>query len=76
LTVSGLLRARRERPHYRSAAEQRDELASSQLIELHSIATSHGRIAGYRIGDNQPGGIGTILQPSSGAEVPCGSFGG
>jgi hypothetical protein len=37
----------------RSAAEQRDELASSQLIELHSIATSHGRIAGYRIGEDQ-----------------------
>jgi hypothetical protein len=31
----GLLRTRRERPHSR-AAEQRDEIASFQLIELHS----------------------------------------
>jgi hypothetical protein len=29
----------------RRAAEQRDELASFQLIELHSIPASQGRIA-------------------------------
>src|SRR5262249_50598054 len=32
-------------------------------IELHSIPASHGRIAGYRIGENQSGDNGTILQP-------------
>jgi hypothetical protein len=32
------------------AAEQRDELATFQLVELHSIPASQGRIAGYRIG--------------------------
>ena len=35
-----LLRARRERPHRRRAAEQRDELAPFYLIELHSISNS------------------------------------
>jgi hypothetical protein len=43
----GLLRARRERPHRHRAAEKRDELASFQLIELHSIPVSQSRIAGY-----------------------------
>jgi hypothetical protein len=32
-----LLRARSERPRGRRAAEQRDELASFQLIDLHSV---------------------------------------
>jgi hypothetical protein len=32
--------ARRERPPCRRAAEQRDEVASFQLIELHSIPAS------------------------------------
>jgi hypothetical protein len=44
-----LLRARRERPRRRRAAEQRGELAAFQSIELHSIPASQGRIAGYRI---------------------------
>jgi hypothetical protein len=57
-----LLRPRRERPR-RRAAEQRDELAPSQLIEEHSVPTSQGRIAGYQIGKAQSGGNGTILQP-------------
>jgi hypothetical protein len=35
-----LLRARRERPHRRRAAEQRDELASFYLIELHSVPSN------------------------------------
>jgi hypothetical protein len=30
-------RARHERPCYRRAAQQRDKLASSQRIELHSV---------------------------------------
>jgi hypothetical protein len=51
-----LLRARRERARNRRAAEQRDELAPFQLIELHSVP-SQGRIAGYRIGEDQSGGI-------------------
>ena len=51
-----LLRARRQRPRGRRAAEQRDELASFQLIELHSIRASQGRIGGYRISEDQSGG--------------------
>jgi hypothetical protein len=43
--------------------EQREELAAFQLIELHSIPASQGRIAGYRTGEDQSGGSGTILQP-------------
>src|SRR5262249_40438560 len=39
-----LLRARRERPCCSHAAEQRDELPSFQLIELHSVPASQGRI--------------------------------
>jgi hypothetical protein len=35
-----LLRPRRERPRCCRAAEQRDELASPQLVELHSISNS------------------------------------
>src|SRR5207245_1687618 len=35
--VVRLLRARRERPRRRRAAEQRDELTSPQLIELHLV---------------------------------------
>jgi hypothetical protein len=48
-----LLCTRNERPHRHRAAEQRDELAALQLIELHSIPASQGRIAGYRIGEDQ-----------------------
>jgi hypothetical protein len=35
--VARLLRARGERPRHRSAAEQRDELAALQSIELHLL---------------------------------------
>src|SRR5262249_52897634 len=58
-----LLRARREWPRSR-AAEQRDELAAFQLIELHSVPASQGRIAGYRIGEEQSGGISRRGMPS------------
>jgi hypothetical protein len=34
-TLRRLLRARRERPRRRRAAQQRDELATFQLMELH-----------------------------------------
>jgi hypothetical protein len=47
-SIGLLLRARRERPRCR-AAEQRDEVATPHLIELHSVP-SQGRIAEYRIG--------------------------
>jgi len=50
------LPARRERPRGR-AAEQRDERASFQLIELHSFPASQGRIAGYRIASDQSAGM-------------------
>jgi hypothetical protein len=57
--------ARRERPYDSRATEQRDELASFQLIELHSVPASQGRIVGYRIGHGQSGGIRTFAQPAS-----------
>jgi hypothetical protein len=47
-----LLCARRERPRRCRAANKRDELAPFYLIELHSV-----RIVGYRIGEDQSGGI-------------------
>ena len=42
-----LLRARRERPRRRRAAEQGDELAPFQLIELHRLSASRD-VASYR----------------------------
>src|SRR6516165_3152794 len=50
------LHARGERPRTCCRAE-RDELAPFQLIELHSVP-SQGRIAGYRISEDQSGGNG------------------
>src|SRR5262245_24009823 len=37
-----LLRARRERPHHRSAAEQRDEIATFHSITSSAVASSVG----------------------------------
>src|SRR5262249_29740645 len=54
----------RERPR-RRAAEQRDELAPFQLVELHSVPASLSRAVRYRMGRDQSGGNGTILQPVS-----------
>jgi hypothetical protein len=51
-----LLRPRRERPRSH-AAEQRDELAAFQIIELHSIPASQDRVAGYRIDGDQSVGV-------------------
>jgi hypothetical protein len=48
------------RPRKRRAAEQRDELASSQFIELHSIPSIQGRFAGYRMGRDQSAGLGAL----------------
>jgi hypothetical protein len=42
-------------------AEQRDELAAPQFIELHSIQSSQGRFAGYRMGRDQSAGIGAAI---------------
>src|SRR5260370_4940302 len=42
LWLTPLLRPRRERPCHRRTAEQRDEIVSFQLIELHSIPASQG----------------------------------
>jgi hypothetical protein len=39
------------------AAEQRDELATFQLIEWHSAPASQGQIAGYRIDHSQSADI-------------------
>jgi putative tryptophan/tyrosine transport system substrate-binding protein len=50
--LPNLLRARRKRPRRRTA-EEHDELAPFQLIELHSIPASQGRIVEYRIGEDQ-----------------------
>ena len=47
------------------AAEQRDELAAFQLIELHSVPASQGRITGYRIGRDQSAGTQAVIQPDS-----------
>jgi hypothetical protein len=60
-----LLRARRERPCHRGA-EKRDEVAAFQLIELHSVP-SQGRIAEYRIGEEQSAGYGI---PTMGEFLP------
>jgi hypothetical protein len=52
-----LLRARRERPRGCRAAEQGDEIASLQLIELHSVPHSQGRLQDIELaGISQPVG--------------------
>jgi len=66
------LPARRERPRGR-AAEQRDERASFQLIELHSFPASQGRIAGYRIGRDQSAYVRAQLAHSKGLSVSLGT---
>src|SRR6516165_4089812 len=47
-----LLRLRRERP-CRRAAEQLDEIASFQPIDLHLATPSQGCVAAYRTGEDQ-----------------------
>src|SRR6516162_8911188 len=68
--LARLLRPRRERPSGGRAAEQRNELATFQLIELHSVP-SQGLIAGYRIGEDQSGGNETIDAGDRGAFGEC-----
>jgi hypothetical protein len=50
------LRTDRERPGDRRSADQRDELAPIQLIQLHPVPASQGQIAGYRIASDQSAG--------------------
>ena len=64
------LRACREQPHRRPAAEQRDERAPFQLIELHSVPASQGQVSGYRISKDQSVGVGTTVQPVSCQVLP------
>ena len=62
LTKSRWVAARVPRAATRRAAQKRDEVAAIDLIELHLVPASQGRIAGYRTGEDQSGGSGTILQ--------------
>src|SRR5262245_24995954 len=66
-----LLRACRERPRCRRAAEQRDEFATPQLIELHSVP-SQGRIADIELAEVSQELFGATQQPWAGtpAEAP------
>jgi hypothetical protein len=52
ISPSGFLPTRRHRPS-RGAAEQRDELAPLQLIELHLLPQPGDSEASYRIGEDQ-----------------------
>jgi hypothetical protein len=45
-----LLRARRERPRRRRTAEERDEVAPFQLIELHSVPARQGGLQDIELG--------------------------
>jgi hypothetical protein len=63
--LSALLRARRERPRHRRAAEQRDELATFQFDRIASVPASQGRIVGYRMGRDQSAVIGVLAKPVS-----------
>jgi hypothetical protein len=60
IALTRLLRARCLRPRCCRAPNQRDELAAFQLIELHSVPVSQGRIIGYRIGEDQSAGIASL----------------
>ena len=53
----GLLRSRGERPSCRPPAEQRDELASFQLIELHSVPpAARAGLSDIELAQDQSGG--------------------
>jgi hypothetical protein len=59
---------RRDRPCSRRAAEQHDEVAPFQLIELHPVPASQGRIAGYRIASDQSAGTRKARRDETGRE--------
>src|SRR5262249_18556417 len=69
--LARLLRARCERPRDRRAADQRDELAPFQLIELHPVPASQGRITGYRIASDQSAGNGRHGAMKPAGRVRC-----
>jgi len=74
-----LLRARRERPCGRRAAEKRDEFASMWLIEWHPTPMSRDPTAEYRIHEGQSGGIwqghdGAGPLPRSGSVIWLGTW--
>src|SRR6266545_4004699 len=56
---------------YRCATEQRDELTSSQSIELHSVPLP---AKAYRIGKDQSVGARTISQPAKAVRGRSGSI--
>src|SRR5262249_1020055 len=58
-----------EHPQLYAAHSTPSELAPFQLIELHFGPRHQGRIAGYRIGEDQSGGIETILQTPDNADA-------
>src|SRR5262249_57987164 len=45
------------------AADQRNEIAASQFMEMHSIPLSQDRVAGYRMGRDQSAGIAAPAKP-------------
>jgi hypothetical protein len=59
---------RHKRPCHRRAAEQSDELAPFQLIELHPVPASQGRITGYRIASDQSAGSWKARHDETGRE--------
>src|SRR5262249_4656962 len=63
--VPRLLRACRERPSGRRATEQRDELASFQLIKWHSVPCQPGPDCRISNGGGQSGGIRAFAQSAS-----------
>ena len=70
---SGLLRVRHNWPRSRRVGEQRDEVASFPLIELHSVPAARAGVQDIELAQISQRGITGILQPASRAEVRCGS---
>jgi hypothetical protein len=54
----------------RPAAEKRDEIATLQLIELHSVPSSRGRTVGYRISEDQSADIQSGRLPHLDDDMP------
>jgi hypothetical protein len=60
-----LLRAGSDRPRRRrAAAQQPDELATFQLIELHSIPTCQDRVQDIELAGVKLGGVRVVSQPA------------
>ena len=74
-TRFGLLRARRERPCGRHAADERNELAPIQPIGLHLLPWPGSPDAAYRIGEDRSSGLAAVrdfgpANDRSGHELP------